>query len=79
MELCPEGTYDRAMFRRVTFRREGVLCAAELAERLNALPQVLCVVDRRKTAQELYRLLDKEGAFHLSTLMCPAHRKEVLA
>ncbi len=79
VELCPEGTYDGAQFRRVTFRREGVLSSSDLAERLNAQPQVLCVVNRRKTAQELYRLLDGEGAFHLSTLLYPAHRKEMLA
>lgn len=79
VELCPAETYQGALFRRVTFRREDVLSPQELAGRLSALPQVLCVVNRRKAAQELYRLLDGEGAFHLSTLMCPAHRKRVLA
>lgn len=79
VELCPAETYQGALFRRVTFRREGVLSPQELAGRLSALPQVLCVVNRRKAAQELYHLLDGEGAFHLSTLMCPAHRKRVLA
>ena len=78
VELCPPGSYDPGMFRRVTFRREEVLTAPALAERLGALPQVLCVVNRRRTAQQLYRLLDGEGAFHLSTLLCPAHRKEKL-
>ena len=79
VELCPAETYQGALFRRVTFRREGVLSPQELAGRLSTLPQVLCVVNRRKAAQELYRLLDGEGAFHLSTLMCPAHRKRALA
>ena len=79
VELCPAETYQGALFRRVTFRREGVLSPQELAGRLSALPQVLCVVNRRKAAQELYCLLDGEGAFHLSTLMCPAHRKRALA
>lgn len=79
VELCPAGTYCETIFRRVTFQREGVLSPETLAEKLNALPQVLCVVNRRKAAQELYGRLNKEGAFHLSTLMCPAHRKNVLA
>lgn len=78
IELCPAETYVGSVFRRVTFRREGVLSSTALAQQLNALPQVLCVVNRRKTAQELYHLLDPDGAFHLSTLMCPAHRKQVL-
>ena len=79
VELCPKGTYQEDVFRRVSFRQEGALDVQALAQRLNALPQVLCVVNRRKSAQELYLLLDKEGSFHLSTLMCPAHRKDVFA
>lgn len=79
VELCPPETYRGAVFRRVTFRREGVLSAQAVADRLSALPQVLCVVNSRKEAQALFSLLDGEGAFHLSTLMCPAHRKETLS
>lgn len=78
VELCTADTYDPRIFRRVTFRREGVLTGEALARRLNDLPQVLCVVNRRKTAQEIFRALDQEGAFHLSTLVYPAHRKEIL-
>lgn len=78
VELCPADTYDPRIFRRVTFRREGVLSDETLAQRLNALPQVLCVVNRRKSAQGIFHALDQEGAFHLSTLMYPAHRKAVL-
>lgn len=78
-ELCPPGTYCASVFRRVSFRRENTLSIGALAGQLNTLPQVLCVVNRRKAAQDLYSLLEKEGAFHLSTLMYPAHRKAVLA
>ncbi|MBO4795500.1 MAG: CRISPR-associated helicase/endonuclease Cas3, partial [Clostridia bacterium] len=49
--------------------------AAELSERR----QVLCVVNTRKLAQEVFALLPPEGSYHLSTLMDPAHRKQVLA
>lgn len=78
VELCPADTYNPCIFRRVTFRREGVLTDEELAQRLNVVPQALCVVNRRKSAQEIFRALDQEGAFHLSTFMYPAHRKAVL-
>lgn len=78
VELCPSNL-DRDVFRRVTFRREGSLSWSELATRLNGLPQVLCIVNRKKSAQEVYALLEKEGSFHLSTLLCPAHRKAILA
>jgi len=49
--------------------------AAQLAEQR----QVLAVVHRREDARELARLLPDEGRFHLSALMCPKHRSDVLA
>lgn len=79
VELCPSQTFHRDVFRRVTFRREGNLSWTELANRINGQKQALCIVNSRKSAQEVYRLLETEGAFHLSTLMYPAHRKAVLA
>lgn len=78
VEVCPPHIYQGRIFHRVTFHREGVLSSSALAQQLNALSQVLCVVNRRKTAQEVFRLLESDGAFHLSTLMYPAHRKAVL-
>ena len=77
IELCPTNL-NRDIFRRVVFRREGVLALKELSERLNSISQVLCVVNRKKSAQEVYALLEKDGSFHLSTLLCPAHRKAIL-
>ena len=78
VELCPQGTCQGEVFRRVTFRREGTLSQTQLAARLQDHSQVLCVVNSRKSAQAVYSLLEGEGNFHLSTLMCPAHRKAVL-
>jgi CRISPR-associated endonuclease/helicase Cas3 len=65
---------------RVKIEHLGEVTDAHLVERLRQAPQVLCVVNRRRHAQELFRLL-KGGTdtFHLSALMCPAHRSEVLA
>lgn len=77
-ELCPMDGEVWDAFRRVTFRRAGQLTWAELAEQLQAREQVLCIVNTRAAAQEIYRRLAGEGCFHLSTLMYPAHRKAVL-
>lgn len=50
-----------------------------MIEKLQAHPQALCIVNTRKHAKGLFDQLDDEGSFHLSTLMCPTHRKEVLS
>ena len=78
-ELCPGGTYQADIFRRVAFRQAGKLSWNTLAAQINACPQVLCIVNSRKAAEALFALLEPEGAFHLSTLMFPAHRRAVLA
>lgn len=49
--------------------------AEALAQRLRQYPQALCIVNTRAQANELYQLIDDEDAFHLSTLMLPAHRR----
>lgn len=78
VELCPQAVFCPETFRRVVFRREGKLSPQALAERLSGENQALCIVNSRKSAQEVYSLLDREAAFHLSTLLYPAHRKAVL-
>ncbi len=45
----------------------------ELAEELMQYQQVLCIVSDRKSCRELRGLMP-EGTFHLSALMCGAHR-----
>ena len=77
-ELCPPDTCQWEVFRRVTFQKEGQLTWDELAVQLSGCSQVLCIVNTRKAAQEVYERLDGTGNFHLSTLMCPYHRKEQL-
>ena len=78
-EICPKTEFCQEIFQRNTFRREGKLSQEALAQQLRAQRQTLCIVNSRKSAQAIYALLDKEGAFHLSTLMYPAHRKAALA
>lgn len=77
-ELCPNVPALFDQLRRVSFDRAGALDADVLAEKMSALPQVLCIVNSRKSAQEVYQKLPQEGSFHLSTLMYPAHRRAVL-
>lgn len=79
VELCPQNVLHQEVFRRVVFNRAGKLSQEALAGLIAAQDQVLCIVNSRKSAQGIYALLDKDRAFHLSTLMCPAHRKAALA
>jgi CRISPR-associated endonuclease/helicase Cas3 len=54
---------------------------ADIAAKLTAEPQSLCVVNTTKDARELFRLvrgIQPDGVFHLSARMCPAHRQEKL-
>jgi CRISPR-associated endonuclease/helicase Cas3 len=53
----------------------------DLAAKLTAVPQSLCVVNTTKDARELFRLVhsaEPNSAFHLSARLCPAHRQEKL-
>ncbi len=77
-ELCPSEVFHQEIFRRVTFRREGKLSWGAVAGQISRHQQALCIVNSRKSAQTVYNLLDRDGAFHLSTLMYPAHRKSIL-
>lgn len=75
-------TDTRSLFtalKRVDLEFIGPLPDAGLASRLLDHPQVLCIVNRRKHAQSLFRLLGStDGNFHLSALMCPEHRSNIL-
>ncbi len=77
-ELCPIQAASREVFKRVTFRRAGTLCYDEIAAQLRERQQALCIVNSRKSAQEIFSRLSGEDSFHLSTLMYPAHRKAQL-
>lgn len=77
-ELCPPEQFLWDVFRRVTFRQAGRMTYEELAAQLQKQDQVLCIVNSRKSAQEIFLRLEGEGCFHLSTLMYPAHRRAQL-
>lgn len=51
----------------------------EVAKMLMSHKKVLCVVNTRRDAQELYKRLPQEGiTLHLSKNMCPAHISETI-
>ncbi len=77
-ELCPRHLQETPLFQRVRFEQVGKLEDAVLSQRLQAEKQVLCIVNTRAHAQTLYQLLQDENTYHLSTTLCPKHRRVVL-
>lgn len=65
-------------FRRVRTDHAGDLDDETLANHLLEKDQVMCIVDTRKHAAELFDKMPEEGRFHLSASMYPAHRRATL-
>lgn len=79
-ELAPEPARLFEQLKRVTVRHVGALDDAALLNQLRAREQVLCIVNNRRHARALYQgMSDLSGAYHLTTLMCAAHRSQVLS
>ena len=73
----PKSLFDA--LKRVEIETLGYLPDASLVKRLAGHPQVLCIVNRRKHAQQLFQMIGQgEGNYHLSALMCPEHRSKIL-
>jgi len=72
----PEELFD--FYKRVRVRDLGTLNDSELIERMENHRQALCIVNTRKHAKGLFDLLEEDGRNHLSTLMCPKHRRETI-
>jgi len=67
------------IFERVGVEQRGIMEDAEIADLMKAERQILCIVNSRKHAGELFKLLDGSVAdFHLSARMTPEHRTRVL-
>lgn len=77
-EICDdvEELYD--WFRRTRIVHMGTLDSGELCGKLMENEQVLCIVNQRKTAQELYEHISQDGSYCLTTLIYPAARKRKL-
>ena len=71
--------HERPEFRRTRLcTRRKALSVSDLCQELSQCPRGLVIVNTRQQAWELYQKVRSEGVFHLSTLMCPAHREVVL-
>lgn len=74
-EIIPPETRLHDQLRRVELSfDEAASTYDSLAHRLSSHQQVLCIVNTRKDAREVFRRLPKEGiCMHLSRLMYPEH------
>jgi CRISPR-associated endonuclease/helicase Cas3 len=76
----PQELFER--LRRVEVHHAGKLNNGELVRRLSAENKVLAIVNTRPHAarlfSELRTLVEADSCFHLSTLMCGAHRRMIL-
>jgi len=79
-ELASDPQHLFAALRRVTVERlEGLVDDAAIASRFESQPQMMCIVNSRAHARALFdRIAGLPGAVHLTTLMCPRHRRTVL-
>ena len=73
------------VLKRVTFHRREFADWEELASELSDRTQVLCVVNIKRHAYELWSALNsvlseekRASLIHLSSAMCPAHRLDIL-
>lgn len=76
-------------FQRVTVNNEtgdniSPSTLEKIAERIANERQVLCIVNTRKQCQELFNLVQAKSndgveVLHLSALMCPEHRSDIVA
>lgn len=80
-EIVPNYSQHFAALQRVRYERKyEPLSWSNVAEAVRDKPQVLVVLNTRKDALVLLSELENEpDVFHLSTLLCGAHRREILA
>jgi CRISPR-associated endonuclease/helicase Cas3 len=79
-ELAPDPPALYAALKRVTIdTRPEPITDLEIAARFADSDQMLCIVNSRAHARDLFTAIGGlPGATHLSTLMCPRHRRAVL-
>ena len=78
-EIVPDPSKLYDIFRKVDVSPLGTLTNEELGRVLTGHEQVLCIVNTRRHARQIYeQIRENEGCYHLSALMCPAHRTEII-
>ncbi|MDR0928276.1 MAG: CRISPR-associated helicase Cas3' [Oscillospiraceae bacterium] len=80
MEIIREPERHFTALERVSTENAGILSDEDIADRLVNENQALIVVNTRKHAKALYDRLKTmgDGIYHLSALMCPAHRDKLI-
>jgi CRISPR-associated endonuclease/helicase Cas3 len=74
-ELIPENMNLQSRLKRVDIEFDQSSCGYdEIADRLSREKRVLCIVNTRRDAREIFTRIPEEGVkIHLSRMMCPAH------
>ncbi|MEO8927616.1 MAG: CRISPR-associated endonuclease Cas3'' [Caulobacteraceae bacterium] len=80
-ELAPDPRALYAALKRVKVEvLPGLVADDVISARFDERDQMLCIVNSRAHARKLFESIhDLPGATHLTTLMCPLHRRMVLA
>lgn len=74
----PQKLYNDLKRVKVNIIKEQMPTVA-LAEKLRKHEKVLCIVSTKKLAAELFdQISDLDNIYHLSSLMCPEHRSEII-
>jgi len=79
-EIIPPGTSLHQRLRRTSLSFDTDRSSYDdVAERLSRHKRVLCIVNTRQDAREIFSRLPEEGyRLHLSRMMCPEHVKAVI-
>lgn len=80
-DIVPDTARHYETLRRVNYewRTEEALSWSDVADLMAGQAQALAVVNTKNDALSLLDALNDPGALHLSTLLCGAHRRAVLA
>lgn len=79
VEIIPDPQSLYRDLKRVVVKQLGKISDADLIAKLLEYPQSLCIVNTRKHARDLFKMLPQDGSnFHLSALLCPEHRSDIL-
>lgn len=80
-EIVPReaNLHDRLRRVKIEFEDDDRKDYDEVAEQIAKYPRVLCIVNTRNDAKEIYSRLPKDGiSLHLSRMMCPDHVRETI-
>lgn len=79
-EICDAVEDNYSFFHRTTITvLKEKISKREFTERLKEKRQVLCIVNKKKSAKDIFETLkDEENTFYLTTNLCTVHRLQIL-